>query len=96
MLDPGVEDGAAEDDGDGSCTATGNALSLIIGWRAKKSAYAYLVTMSPKNQTPRKDAAPPRTAEDTICVMGEVTLMESRDAMPMRKPNVPCETIEMG
>ena len=43
-----------------------------------------------KSQTPRKEAATPRTAEDTMCVIGEVTLMESREARDMRKPNVPC------
>jgi hypothetical protein len=40
---------------------------------------------------PKSDAATPRTAEDTICVIGEVTLIERRLAMLMRKPKTPCQ-----
>ena len=46
--------------------------------------------MSWKIQTPRKDAATPRTADETMCVIGEVTLMESKEARLIRKPKVPC------
>ncbi len=45
--------------------------------------------MSSKNQTPSTDAATPRTAEDTICVIGDVTLMDSRLAMLIKKPRTP-------
>jgi len=42
-----------------------------------------------KSQAPRIDAATPRTAEETMWVMGEVTLMESRLAMFIKKPRTP-------
>jgi hypothetical protein len=45
--------------------------------------------MSWKSHMPSRDAATPRTAEDTMCVIGEVTLMDSRLAMLMRKPMIP-------
>jgi len=38
---------------------------------------------------PRREAATPRTAEETICVMGEVTLIDKREAMDIRKPRMP-------
>ena len=44
---------------------------------------------SEKTHTPRKEAATPRTADDTMCVMGEVTLMDKRLAIHMRKPIIP-------
>ena len=44
---------------------------------------------SEKTHTPRKDAATPRTADDTICVMGDATLIDKRLAMLMRKPITP-------
>ena len=50
---------------------------------------AYVEMISLKSHTPRNDAATPRTAEDTMCVIGDVTLMESRLAMPIRKPKTP-------
>jgi hypothetical protein len=37
----------------------------------------------------RTEAATPRTAEDTMWVMGEVTLMESRLARLIMKPSTP-------
>ena len=51
----------------------------------------YNVIMSWKSQTPRKEAATPLTAEETMCVIGDVTLTESRIAIPKRKPNAPYE-----
>ena len=48
--------------------------------------------LSWKSHLPRREAATPRTAEETMCVMGEVTLIESRLAMLMRKPRTPCAT----
>lgn len=41
-------------------------------------------------QTPRKDAATPRTADETMCVIGDVTLMERRLAILIKKPIIPC------
>lgn len=38
---------------------------------------------------PRSEAATPRTAEDTICVIGEVTLIDSKLAMLIKKPKTP-------
>jgi len=48
-----------------------------------------LVIISLKTHTPSKDAATPRTADDTMCVTGEVTLMERRDEIHIKKPRVP-------
>ena len=36
------------------------------------------------------DPATPRTAEETMCVIGDVTLMESRLAMLIKNPMTPC------
>jgi len=47
------------------------------------------VMISWKRAFPRREAATPRTAEETMCVIGEVTLMERRLAMLMRKPKTP-------
>ena len=50
-----------------------------------------MVIISWKNHTPRRVTTTPRTAEDTMCVMGEVTFILKNPAMQMRKPNKPCE-----
>lgn len=50
--------------------------------------------MSWKNQTPSTDPNTPRTADEIMCVIGEVILMERRLAMPMRKPMTPCASLE--
>lgn len=42
-----------------------------------------------KSHTPSPEAATPRTADETMCVMGEVTLMDMRLATLIRKPNTP-------
>lgn len=49
----------------------------------------HVVMISWNNHIPRSEAATPRTAEETICVMGEVTLIESKLAMFIRKPRRP-------
>lgn len=49
----------------------------------------YVLMISLKSQTPSIDAATPRTADETMCVMGEVTFIESRLAMLIKKPNTP-------
>lgn len=49
----------------------------------------YVVIMSWNNHIPKNDAATPRTAEEIMCVMGDVTLIESRLAILMRKPKIP-------
>jgi hypothetical protein len=41
------------------------------------------------NDIPRSEAATPRTADETIWVMGEVTLIERRLAILMRNPKTP-------
>lgn len=56
----------------------------------------HVVMMSWKSHMPRRDAATPRTADETMCVIGEVTLMESRLAMLMRKPKTPCGEDRVG
>lgn len=40
-------------------------------------------------QTPRKEAATPRTADETMCVIGDVTLMDRRLAILIKKPITP-------
>lgn len=49
--------------------------------------------MSLKSHTPRRDAATPRTADETMCVIGDVTLIDIRLARLMRKPNAPCSEV---
>lgn len=49
----------------------------------------YTEMISLNNDQPRIDAATPRTADETICVMGEVTLMESKLAMLIKNPKTP-------
>ena len=41
------------------------------------------------NHIPKSDAATPRTAEDTMCVIGDVTLMDNKLAMLIIKPSTP-------
>lgn len=48
-----------------------------------------VVMMSLNNFIANRDPATPRTADDIICVMGEVTLMESKLAMLIKKPMIP-------
>ena len=54
-----------------------------------KKKGSYLVIISPKIHKPSKDAATPRTADETMWVTGEVTLMERRDERHIKKPRVP-------
>jgi hypothetical protein len=56
--------------------------------RAVKQA-TYDVKMSWNNHMPSKEAATPRTAEEIICVTGEVTLIERRLAMLIMNPSTP-------
>lgn len=51
--------------------------------------------ISPKTQTPSKDAATPRTADDTMCVIGEVILIERREEMHIKKPRVPFSQVHI-
>ena len=60
---------------------------MIMASGAKERTYVVMISWN--SHIPRSDAATPRTAEETICVMGEVTLIESRLAMLMRNPNTP-------
>ena len=48
-----------------------------------------VVIISLNNFIANSDPATPRTADDTMCVMGEVTLIESKLAMLIRKPTTP-------
>lgn len=45
--------------------------------------------ISPNIDIPKSEAATPRTADETMWVIGEVTLIERRLAMLMRKPVAP-------
>jgi hypothetical protein len=60
-----------------------------MGKERKRGGETHVVMMSWNSHMPSRDAATPRTAEDTMCVIGEVTLMDSRLAMLMRKPMIP-------
>ena len=42
-----------------------------------------------KSHTPNIEAATPRTADETMWVMGEVTLIDNKLAMLIKKPNMP-------
>lgn len=48
-----------------------------------------VVMISWNNAIAKRDPATPRTADDTMCVMGEVTLIESKLAILIRKPTTP-------
>jgi hypothetical protein len=48
-----------------------------------------LVMTSEKSHIPNAEAATPRTAEETIWVIGEVTLMDNKLAMLIKNPNKP-------
>jgi hypothetical protein len=50
---------------------------------------AHKVMMSPKRATPRMDAATPRTAEEIMCVIGDVTWIDRAQAMESRNPTLP-------
>lgn len=54
-----------------------------------KSRWTNVVMTSEKSHMPRMDAATPLTAEETMCVMGEVTFMDNKLAMLIKKPNRP-------
>lgn len=56
--------------------------------------FSHLVMTSPKTKTAMKDWTTPRTAEETMCVIGEVILMLRKPAMQMRKPITPCVFIQ--
>ena len=47
--------------------------------------------MSPNAQTDKSVWTTPRAADETMCVTGEVTLMERKPAIQMRKPMTPCK-----
>lgn len=87
MLDPCIEDGAGEDGGNGRSAATTDAGLAHAVIRRNRRTYVLMISWN--SQTPSIDAATPRTAEDTICVIGEVTLMDSKLAMLIKKPNMP-------
>ena len=55
--------------------------------RGKPCTNAVIISLN--NFIANRDPATPRTAEDIICVMGEVTLMESKLAMLIKKPMTP-------
>lgn len=62
----------------------------------KHISETYVVMISSKSQIARSEPATPRTAEETMCVIGDVTLMESRLAMLIRKPMMPCSSATGG
>jgi len=48
-----------------------------------------VVITSPKSHTPNIEPATPRTADETIWVIGEVTLIDNKLAMLIKKPKIP-------
>ena len=61
----------------------------------KNEMTTYTEMISANIAQPRIDAATPRTADDTMCVMGEVILMESKLAMLIKNPKIPCTDRKM-
>jgi hypothetical protein len=59
---------------------------------SKLGKSTHVVIISEKSHMPRREAATPRTAAETMCVTGEVTLIDKRVAILMRKPKVPYPT----
>ena len=57
---------------------------------------AHKVKMSPKRTTPRMDAATPRTAEEIMCVIGDVTWIDRAHAMERRNPTLPWARVSWG
>lgn len=88
MFNPRIHYRSKEDGGNRRCSATVNI--FISREKKKKGQRAYVVMMSWKSHMPSREAATPRTAEEIIWVMGEVTLMDKREAMDIRKPMMPC------
>jgi hypothetical protein len=64
---------------------------IVISASSRTPAFnfTYRVSVSCKNQTPIQVWITPLAAADTICVTGEVTLMERKPAMHIKKPNTP-------
>lgn len=62
---------------------------LSIRMSARRTGTAYLETTSPNIATDMNVWIVPLTAEDTICVTGEVILIEMKPAKQIRKPNTP-------
>lgn len=88
MLFPGVVQGTKQNNGNGCGTSTrSEKLDYISFSLYKLNTYARIT--SRKSHIPRRDAATPRTADEIICVIGEVTLIESRLARLIKKPRVP-------
>jgi hypothetical protein len=84
VLDPDVSHGRKGDEEDGSSAGTAYQL-----YARGAGLGTYPVMRSPKNQTLSSVCTTPRAADDTICVTGDVTLMERKPAMQMRKPTTP-------
>jgi hypothetical protein len=57
------------------------------GW--KNVCVTYVLRTSPKTHIPSTAPATPRTALETMWVIGEVTLIDSRLAKLIKKPSTP-------
>ena len=57
--------------------------------RKRGKPYTNVVIVSRNNFIANRDPTTPRTADDIMCVMGEVTLIESKLAMLIKKPMTP-------
>lgn len=48
---------------------------------------------SPNSHMASTDDATPRTADEIMCVIGDVTLIESKLARLIKKPSTPCGVV---
>lgn len=65
----------------------------ILSWTGLQDNGTYVERNSLKSDIPRRALATPRTALETIWVMGDVTLIESKDAMLIKNPITPYTTV---
>ena len=88
MLGPRVIYRPAKNEYDGRSTASAFIMSASPGKRLTIDS-AHKVMISLKRAMPRMDAATPRTAEEIMCVIGDVTWIDRAQAMESRNPTLP-------
>jgi len=87
VFDPGVVNGSAEDDRNGGCSSADRHLSSLLIVQSRWKTHVVITSLN--NHTPSTEPATPLTAEETMWVMGEVTLIDNRLAMLIKKPKTP-------
>lgn len=63
--------------------------SIRLGEGGAEELGTHVVITSLKSHMARTEPTTPRTAEETIWVMGEVTLIDNKLAMLIKKPKMP-------